>query len=237
MGMGGPTAMTTGTCMSRPIRTTIPMTTDAVLTLTQWLSPGFPVGAYAYSHGLERVIEDGAMRDVQALELWLRDLIVVGGGRSDVVLLAAAYRAEPAMLPTVDAEARAFAASAERRLETVQQGVAFARSVDAIWGTALGPLTYPVAVGAAARLQGFALELTARMYLHAFAANLISAAVRLVPLGQTEGQRLLAALAPLIHDTAAEAIETDIDDLTTACFAADIAAMRHETQYSKVFRT
>ncbi len=212
------------------------MTTDT-LTLMQWLSPGFPVGAFAYSHGLEWVIDRGDLRDADALGLWLTDLIAQGGGRADAVLLCAAFRAAPDAVPMIDASARAFAASSERVLETAQQGEAFARTVDAIWGTDLGRLTYPVAVGRAARARDLALADTVEVYLHAFAANLISAAVRLVPLGQTDGQRLLAALAPLIRTTAAEAMDTPLNDLTSACFAADIAAMRHETQRSKVFRT
>ncbi|WP_366140290.1 urease accessory UreF family protein [uncultured Roseobacter sp.] len=213
------------------------MSTDAVLTLTQWLSPGFPVGAFAYSHGLETEITAGRINSAQTLEEWLRDIIAFGGGRADVVILSEAYGAEQSELSAVEHTARAFAASAERLLETEQQGDAFARTVDAIWDTDLGALTYPVAVARAAKAQDIPLDLTARMYLHAFAANLISAAVRLVPLGQTAGQALLADLAPLIRDTASCAVETPLDALASSCFAADIAAMQHETLYSKVFRT
>ncbi|WP_159979948.1 urease accessory protein UreF [Roseobacter cerasinus] len=213
------------------------MSTDPILTLTQWLSPGFPVGAFAYSHGLETAIAAEGIRNIKQLDEWLRDLIVFGSGRADTILLAAAYRADPAELAEIDETARAFAASAERLLETTQQGAAFAQTVNAVWGTELDELTYPVAVGAAARARTIPLDLTARLYLQAFTANLISAAVRLVPLGQTEGQALLAELAPLIEDTAAEAIDTPLHGLSSTCFAADIAAMHHETLYSKVFRT
>ncbi|MFK7879075.1 urease accessory protein UreF [Roseobacter sp.] len=213
------------------------MTTDALLTLTQWLSPGFPVGAFAYSHGLETAIETGALRGIHDLELWLTDLICEGGGQTDAAFLSAAYVAEPDAIHLVDATARAFAASAERLLETDQQGAAFCRTVEAVWGTQLGTLTYPVAVGHAASKSNIPLALAASMYLHAFAANLISAAVRLVPLGQTEGQALLAKLAPLIQITADKAMKMPDTELYSQCFAADIAAMQHEVQYSKVFRT
>ncbi len=213
------------------------MSTEAVLTLAQWLSPGFPIGAYAYSHGLEQAIDSGAIRDVTALGVWLEDIVAQGSGRCDVILLGEAHRARDEDIAAIDATARAFCASSERLTETVDQGAAFSRTVDAVWNTDLGALTYPVAVGRAARLHDLPLDLTARMYLHAFTANLISAAVRLVPLGQTEGQRLLASLAPLIAQTAKDAIGETCDALTSTCFAADIAAMRHETQYSKVFRT
>ncbi len=219
-----------------PSRTTI-MSTDAILTLTQWLSPGFPVGAFAYSHGLETEIAAGRIDSGHTLADWLKDIVACGGGQADVVLLSAAYHADPSEVGEIDRTARAFSASAERLLETEQQGAAFASTVDAIWHTDLGPLTYPVAVGRAARSRDLPLDLTARMYLHAFAANLISAAVRLVPLGQTEGQALLAGLAPLIQETATWAMDTPLDALASPCFAADIAAMHHETLYSKVFRT
>jgi urease accessory protein len=207
------------------------MNTD-VLTLMQWLSPGFPVGAFAYSHGLEQAIDAGKLKSAEDLALWLEDIISNGGGRADVVLLARAWRDDD----TADQDARAFATTAERLTETLDQGAAFARTVDAIWLTEIGPAAYPVAVGKAAARRGLSLDLVAEAYLHAFAANLISAAVRLVPLGQTEGQALLAALHPRIGDAAARALAEDAP-LYSNCIAADIAAMRHETQYSKVFRT
>ncbi|QJF50368.1 urease accessory protein UreF [Roseobacter ponti] len=213
------------------------MNTDAVLTLTQWLSPGFPVGAFAYSHGLERVIDAGGITSVATLEPWLRDIIRHGCGRSDLVLLRVAYDAGDEEVARIDAQAQAFSASSGRLTETCDQGAAFSRTVDAVWDTRLGTLTYPVALGRAAKLRGLPQDLTAAMYLHAFTANLISAAVRLVPLGQTEGQDLLARLAPLITSIADATAESTPDDLTSACFAADIASMQHETQYSKVFRT
>ncbi|XDA99176.1 urease accessory UreF family protein [Sulfitobacter sp. LCG007] len=210
---------------------------DCVLTLQQWLSPGFPVGAFAYSHGLEQVIEARGIADAADLGDWLSALVAHGSGRADVVLLAAAWRATPDSLPGIDAAARAFAASSERLLETTAQGEAFARTLDSMTGRQTEPFAYPVAVGHAAALHDLPLGLTARMYLHAFAANLVSAAVRRVPLGQTEGQMVLAGLAPLIRAVAQEAIASDPDDLASHCFAADIAAMHHETMYSRVFRT
>lgn len=213
------------------------MNTDAFLTLTQWLSPGFPVGAFAYSHGLEHVIDTGEIRDSQTLKTWLEDILHLGSARNDVILLTAAYHADAPQVAEIDATARAFAASHERLLETVDQGTAFARTVDDIWGTAIGPLCYPVAVGRAARARALPLPQTAEIYTHAFVANLVSAAVRLVPLGQTEGQALLAQCAPLIREVAEVGRTADLEDLASCCFASDIAAMQHETQYAKVFRT
>ncbi len=219
------------------LSTVTPMTTDAVLTLTQWMSPGFPVGAFAYSHGLETAIAHGEIDDRDSLEEWLLDIIAFGSGQADVVILSAAYHATENDIGDIDATARAFSASAGRLMETDQQGGAFARTVDEVWGTGLGALTYPVAVGRAASAKGFALDLTAHLYLQAFTANLISAAVRLIPLGQTEGQSLLASLAPLIRETVEQAARPPLSRLSASCFAADIASMQHETLYSKVFRT
>jgi len=218
-------------------RTVTHMTTDPLLTLTQWFSPGFPVGAFAYSHGLEKAIDTGALRGATDLQLWLEDILRHGAPRNDVILLAAAYRASAEDLDDIDATARAVAASSERLTETLDQGQAFARCVEEVWAVQLGARSYPVVVGAAARQTALPLEMTAQFYVHAFASNLISAAVRLVPLGQTEGQRVLAALATDIRTIAARGIAAGLDDLSGSCFALDVAAMQHETQYSKVFRT
>lgn len=218
-------------------RTRTRMTTDPFLTLTQWFSPSFPVGSFAYSHGLERVIDAGLLRSADDLHCWLHDILHYGSGRNDAILLAAAFRAAPETLDEVDATARALAASAERLTETLDQGGAFARCVDAVWATELGARCYPVAVGWAARQSNLPLELTVQVFLQASISNLVSAAVRLVPLGQTEGQAVLAALTPDIRDVGAASCEAGVDDLAGSCFALDIAAMQHETQYSKVFRT
>lgn len=208
---------------------------NAALTLMQWLSPAFPVGAFAYSHGLEQVLADGAIRDADALRDWLAALLEHGSGHADAVLVAAAYTAT--RIEDVDAVARAFAPSAERLQETTLMGAAFCDTARAVWGLDVQALTYPVAVGAAARGMGVPLEDTLPLYLHAFASNLVSVAQRAMPLGQTEGQRVLAALSPVITATASTAATATLDDLGSASFAADIAAMRHETLQPRIFRT
>ncbi|KIC50433.1 urease accessory UreF family protein [Tateyamaria sp. ANG-S1] len=205
------------------------------LTLMQWLSPAFPVGAFAYSHGLEQVIADEVVADADTLRDWLGDLLEHGSGRADAILLAASYRADdPA---DVDATARAFAAGAERLKETDLQGAAFCDTASAVWGIEIAGLTYPVAVGAAARAVDIPLAETVPLYLHAFASNLVSVAQRALPLGQTDGQTVLAALSPIIAETAQEAEKIPLEALSSASFAADIAAMRHETLQPRIFRT
>ena len=100
-----------------------------------------------------------------------------------------------------------------------------------------GPVPYPVAVGALARAHGVPEHDATTALLHAFSANLVGAAVRLVPLGQTAGLRTLAALAPLIAEVESGTRRATLDDLGTACIRSDLAAMRHETQYTRLFRT
>jgi urease accessory protein len=214
------------------------MTTDPILTLAQWLSPAFPVGAFTYSHGLEALVDAGTVCDAASFEAWLVDTIQHGAGQNDVILLAHAYNVDTVeALTEIDTFARALAPSAERLLETDQQGAAFARTAAAIHDLDLSTLTYPVAVGRAARLQNLPLHDTARLFLHAFAANLTSAATRLVPLGQTEAQATLTVVTPLCQDVADQAVSLSLDDIAASTFASDIASMRHETQYSRLFRS
>ncbi len=209
-------------------------TTD-LLTLAQWMSPSFPVGAFSYSHGLETVVTNGTVQDADDLLNWLTGVLRHGGGWSDAVLLVAAYQADdPA---EIDALTRALAPSAERLLETELQGAAFSGTVSQVSEATLPDLSYPVAVGAAARAAGLPATQSAAIYLHGFAANLVSAAIRLVPLGQTEGQQVLSRLAPLCAELAEAAVESRLEDLGTCSWAADIASMTHETQTVRLFRS
>lgn len=213
--------------------------TPHLVTLMQWLSPSYPVGGFSYSHGLEWAVEAGDVTDAAGLQAWLADVLEYGTGRNDAILLAAAYRAaDEAALAHVDAVARALAPSSERLLETTAQGAAFVRTTADIWSMEIPVLCYPVAVGRAAALIGVGLEQVLPLYLHGFASNLTGAAMRLVPLGQTEGQRVLAAMTPLCDLLAQEALAgAGLDDLGGCTVMADIAAMKHETQYTRLFRS
>lgn len=206
-----------------------------LLTLTQWLSPAFPVGAFAFSHGLETAIHEERVPDAAGLEAWLLDLLQHGSGRSDVVLLAAAFL--EADLAEVQAQALAFQPSLERREETVQLGAAFCRTVRDVWGADLPDLAYPVAVGRAAALRQIAVEDAAAVYAQSFVSNLVSAAVRLVPLGQTEGQAVLARLQDACVALGQAAPDFTLDDLASAAFLSDIQAMRHETLCPRIFQS
>jgi urease accessory protein len=212
------------------------MTTD-VLTLSQLLSPSFPVGAFAYSHGLETAMSEGRVVSAQSLQSWLLDLLEYGGARSDAVLLSASFGAPKNTVAKIDAHARSFAASAERLKETDLQGAAFCETVETVWGIELGRLCYPVAVGRAAEALSLDPELATAMYLQSFIANLTAAAMRLVPLGQVDGQKTQIALKPHCTEIAKQLQSSTLDDLHNCAWLSDIAAMRHETQYSRVFRT
>jgi len=228
--------------MAAPIRTNMSpphMTTEQdVLTLAQWFSPAFPVGAFAYSHGLETAIQRGVIACAGDLENWLSDVVAHGSGRNDCIVLRAAYACTSAVeLTDINHIALAASASRERVMETQLQGAAFGTTTAAIRGTALPELCYPVAVGAAAAQARFNVDLVAAFYLHAFAGNLVSAAVRAVPLGQTDGQRVHAALIPLCDRIAKATRANTPDDLHSTAFASDIAAMQHETLQPRIFRS
>ncbi|MCW8843078.1 MAG: urease accessory protein UreF [Rhodobacteraceae bacterium] len=213
-------------------------TATETLTLTQWFSPAFPVGAFAYSHGLEWAIDSGSVHDRASAEDWIGQVLKYGVGWNDTLLLAAAYRASDlAALRDLDAIARALAASKERVKETDLQGAAFCKAVSDLSDFSLDGLSYPVATGWAAKRAGLPLDLTAQMYLQSFLSNLAAVAMRLVPLGQSAGQALIRDLTPQCVEIAGSALLGGLDDLTSTAFLADIAAMKHETQYSRIFRT
>ncbi|MGR3323251.1 MAG: urease accessory protein UreF [Pseudooceanicola sp.] len=213
------------------------MATDPALILAQWLSPAFPVGAFAWSHGLEWEVAAGRVRDGDSFRAWLDTCLARGAGRNDAILLAAAWRADDAGIAGIAALADALAPSAERREETLAQGRAFVDAVNALHGLALPHMAYPVALGRAAGALDLPLPLTLRLFVQAFAGNLASAAIRLVPLGQTEGQRAIAAMAPRIEALAEEAAPGDLEAIGGAVPLIDIASMRHEGQTTRLFRS
>jgi urease accessory protein len=218
--------------------------------LMAWLSPSFPVGAFSYSSGLEWAVEAGDLTDAASLQRWLGTVIAHGNGFCDGVFFVQSYRAvaveDEAMLHSVADLAAAFTPSKERQLETTAQGQAFLQTTRAAWscdalewfaGSWKGPVAYPVAVAVAAAGHRIPLAPALHAYMHAVAANLISAGVRLIPLGQTDGQRLLAALQDVIGKTCDRALTSALDDLGSAAFRADLASMHHESQYTRLFRS
>lgn len=206
----------------------------ALLRLLTWLSPAFPTGGFAYSHGLEWSVEAGDVVDEATLVIWVQDTLSHGGLWSDAILLRHAHRT-PDDLACLIEWATTLSPAPERRLETFAQGAAFCAAA-APW-TALGPLPYPIAVGVLAAAHGVREDDATLAYLHAGTANIVSAALRLIPLGQAAGLRAQAALEPAILTTAVFTATAALDDLGTANWRAEIAAMHHETQYTRLFRT
>ena len=243
--------MIMGTSMAT-MRGTITMTDGlsqaGLYRLLTWLSPGYPGGAFSYSHGLEYAVEEGTVTDGASLQTWLADLLRFGSGRNDAILFRHAFEdaAHPAALAEIAALAAAFAATSERHLETTAQGRAFAVATADAWPCAAldrllevwdGPLAYPVVVAVAAAGHGLALAPSLHAYLHGFSSNLVSAGVRLVPLGQRAGQQVLAGLEPAVEEAASAAFTAPLEDLGGAAVLADLAAMKHETQYTRLFRS
>jgi urease accessory protein len=222
----------------------------ALYRLMTWLSPAFPVGAFSYSSGIEWAVEAGDIVDAASLRNWLAAMLADGSGFCDGVLLAHAHRAassdDSAALREVAELAAAFVPSRERQLETTAQGRAFidiARSawncegLDRMIADCDGAIVYPVAVGLVSAAHAIPLASTLHAFFHALVSSWISAGARLVPLGQTDSQRVLALLEPDVIDTGNRALKATLDDLGSATFRADLAGMRHETQYTRLFRS
>ncbi len=208
-----------------------------LLQLARWLSPAFPTGSFAWSHGLETAAREGTVRDADTLEDWLAGLIRWGAGRSDAILLGAAHRAEGAVIGELSDLALALAPSRERRAEAREQGAAFARTVRAIHGWDLPDLALPVALGRAARLGDLPAEPVAAVALQAFVTTLVQAVQRLLPLGQTAAQGVVLRLAPLCVIVAEEAVPLGPEGLGSCAVSLDLASMRHETLQPRIFRS
>ncbi len=214
------------------------MSTEAsqLLLLLTWMSPAFPTGAFAYSHGLEWAIEQRNVTMCAEVRQWVEDLLTRGSGWNDAVLFARCWEDDAAELNEL---ALALATSRERHLETSQIGRAFRIAAGVFAAPALDDeeIAYPVAAGSACAAMGIDRQHALLAWLQGFAATLTSVAVRLVPIGQTAGLEVLRDLAPVIARTAERAASATLDDLGAITLSADIAAMKHETQHSRVFRT
>ncbi len=227
--------------------------TEALLRLQSWLSPAFPTGAFSYSHGLETAIADGLVTDADGLEAWLSGILRYGAGRSDAWLLTDTFEAVRERSSNRLMEAAelgmALSGAAELSLEARSQGMAFFATVRAVWPApgldwatdtlmrAELPATLPVATGIAGAAHGIPMDALVALYLNAFAANLVSAGVRLIPLGQTDGQRVTAALEPVVAEAATRSLEREEPEPANATVMVDICAMLHETQYTRLFRS
>jgi urease accessory protein len=229
--------------------------TEAAYKLLAWFSPAMPIGAYSYSHGLEYAVEAGLVTDAPALRDYLDAALRHGTGQLDASLLCAAYRAsrdgacEGRSLADIALLGAAFRSTSELALESAAQGRALLTVLRQAWPApplcALAALcrqhevepAHAVTAGVACAAHGLPLQPSVVAFLHGFAANLVSAGVRLIPLGQTDGQRLTAALEDTVRAVAAGALAASLDDLGTASPMIDLCAIAHETQYTRLFRS
>jgi urease accessory protein len=225
----------------------------ALLRLQRWLSPAFPSGSYSYSHGLEWAVEAGYVRDRETLIEWLGADLRYGSGRNEAIFFIEAWRSaahnDLAKLFEIAELACAFRGTSEFALESSQQGVACLSTLGRVWpddllgrlsellSEQLIPPALAVVHGVASAKQGIPADLALPAFLQSYVANLTTAGVRLVPLGQTDGQRAIAALEEAVLATTEEAMRATIDDLGSAAFMVDLASMRHETQYTRLFRS
>jgi urease accessory protein len=217
--------------------------------LMAWFSPAYPIGAFSYSHGIEMAVEAGYIKTAADLSDWIGEILLHGAGHVDAVLLKAAYQAaaDPAALDDLADLAAAWRGTAETALESGQQGGSFLLVTRAAWGHASldafaarrgeATVALSIAIGIAAAAHRLPLRAVLAGYLHAFGANLVSAAVRLIPLGQTDGQRALAALLPITEVAVDKALATALEDCGTALPMVDLCSMQHETQYTRLFRS
>lgn len=226
------------------------MSLQGIYELLSWMSPSYPVGAYTYSHAIEYAVEEGYVKDLATLTSWLEDVVEFGSARNDAILLAETYRAlqsgDSQALRKVAEVAFANRPTRELELETTAQGKAFVtitedafpsstfQTLKSVWD---GPIVYPVAVATAAAGKSIPLETALTGYLHAFISNLVSAAVRIVPLGQTDGQRAIAALEEICAEQVQRSLFSNLDDLGSATLMVDWCSCKHETQYTRLFRS
>jgi urease accessory protein len=224
---------------------------DPLYRLLAWLSPAYPIGAFSYSHGVETAVEAGFIKDRATLVTWLQSVLLLGTGVVDGALFAAAWRSAEAedwtSFDAIAERAAAWRGTSEMALESRQQGGSFLSitrtawphpSLDVAHDRLAGELSLPVAVALAAAVHGIALDRAREGYRHAFTANLISAAVRSVPLGQSDGQIALAALEAAVRQAAEAALAvTSLDEVGTATPLLDWCSLSHETQYTRLFRS
>lgn len=230
MGMGARTVM------NMAIR---PMPVDTkLLTLVQWLSPAYPLGSFSYSHGLEAAVSAGWVTSAETLETWLDEILRFGSGRVDAITLRLAFAADDsAALCALNAECLAFINARERQAEAARQGAAFASVTSRVWQIDVPETILPVAVGYASARVGLDIDMVVPVYLHAFTSNLVSGAQRLMPLGQSDAQALLARLHPVCDALAVQTRGARFEDISSTSVLSDIAAMKHETLEPRLFQS
>jgi len=218
------------------LKVSMHITTDSkLLNVMQWLSPAFPIGGFAYSHGLEWAINKGHVGNREELQKWISDLLEYGSLKNDAILIKLVLQGSDPK--EINELAMALCPASERLSETQLQGGAFCKIMREVWSLEIDDLTLPIALALAAKNQSIDQNLVLPAYLHSFCSNLISVATRLIPIGQTDGQKILRELSPLISDSVRAVAKSNKDDLGSACFLSDVSAMQHEYLQPRVFKT
>ena len=210
-------------------------TDSKLVTVMQWLSPAFPIGGFAYSHGLEWAINKGYVSNREELQKWVSDLLEYGSLKNDAILIKLVLQGSDPK--EINELALALCSASERLSETQLQGGAFCKIMREVWSLEIDDLALPIALALAAKNENINQNLVVPAYLHSFCSNLISVAMRLIPIGQTDGQKTLRELSPLISDSVRAVAKSDKDDLGSACFLSDVSAMQHEYLQPRVFKT
>jgi urease accessory protein len=225
----------------------------ALLRQQSWLSPAFPTGSYSYSHGIEWAVEAGHIHDRKSLVDWLEADLCYGSGRNEAIFFIEAWRSvtnkDSSKLLEIAELAAAFRSTSEFALETSQQATACLTTLRRVWPDSrieslselLSELrvspALSVVLGVRTATQSIPATLALPAFLQSYLANLVTAGVRLIPLGQTDGQLAIAELEPAVLAVGAHAEQATIHDLGSAAFMVDLASASHETQYTRLFRS
>lgn len=226
------------------------MNNSALLTLLQLTSPALPVGAYSYSEGLESLIEGGWITTAGQLDRWLRESLATGSIAVEAAILRRAHRAWMAQDLNQLAYWNNWLSANRETMELQHQNWQMGRSLlkllqdlydRADWAeiqTAVGAeCNLAIAFAIAAGLGSIDENTAVLGYLHSWASNLVSAGVKLIPLGQTAGQRLVLNLSESIVATCDRSATIPDDRLFSCSWGLSLASMAHETQYSRLFRS
>jgi urease accessory protein len=227
---------------------TITLTDLNFLSLLQLASPGLPVGAYSYSEGLEMLVEKGIISDSASLKHWLEAELRYGAIRLDAAVMVRAAQSANVDNITKLCYWNVWLSAARETQELRTSSWQMGRSLSQLLGklqpeimpvvNAVGePCNYAIAFGMAAAHWQINIQAALLAYLHSWASNLMTAGVKLIPLGQTAGQELLLDLQPLIITAVSEILALEDDQLSCCSWGLSLASMQHETQYTRLFRS
>ena len=201
--------------------------------LLSWFSPNFPIGSYNFSHGLESAIDKNFVNNVVSLKDWIVYLINYGSGKTDSILLSHSYQGKD-----INELAFALCPSKERWIETKQLGNAFCKNINENWSFNIGSnLAYPVAVGKAGAFFNIPLDQLLLAFMQSFVSSLVNVGIKHIPLGQSDGQKILIKLLPIVKELALNYKECEIDDIGTSAFISDLTSMYHETLNNRIYQT